>query len=415
MRKVILVISLASAVVLVSTCAKREPLAEEGICKLKFEAVEEHDRILALATQYLASGTEKPSELKNLPKGVTADYVYFLPKLAGRNTPAILSSYSNLKQSVLYVDTNGDGHLSDEKGFGVRIIKRSEFKGEEYRFGPISVECSDSGKKFETSFFAVTYHGQQLILYPEGYYTGMIRLGKKTYKVAVIDGNFDGRYDKVYSPPVESFYKPECDLFAINSTIDNKLSWEHFEVMPLAKMLKLQNAYFENYYSISIDADGSSLELEKVEPEFGTLDLGGAHILLQLWSDAARQILNDPPNTNWQLPAGRYVASPIELRHVDTSGNRWIFRSSREDLGKLKDFEIKPGQTTMFPIGPPFSIKTSVEQHGEFALIGFSLEGQSGEQYSPGARKGRATIPEPKFKIVDGAGKVLDSGRFKYG
>ncbi|MCP4610333.1 MAG: hypothetical protein GY845_16605 [Planctomycetes bacterium] len=415
MKKIILVISLALAVVLVSTCTKREPEAEEGKSNLKFEVVKERENIFALSTQYLTSGTDKPAELKDLPKGVTADYVYFLPKLAGRNTPAVLSSYSTLKQSILYVDTNSDGHLSDEKGYGVRIVQRPEFKGQEYRFGPISAECSDSGKKLETSFFAVTYHGRQLILYPEGYYAGEVRLGEKSYKVAIIDGNFDGRYGKIFSPPVESFYRPECDLFAIDRTGDNKLSWEHQEVMPLAKMVKLQNAYVDNYYSIAVAPDGSSLELKKMEPEFGTLDLGGAHVNFQLWSDAARQILNDPPNTNWQLPAGIYSTSPIELRHVDTSGNRWIFRTSRENLGKLKNFEITAGQTTMFRIGPPFSIKTSVEQRGEFALIGFSLEGQSGDCYTPGARKGRATAPEPKFEIVDEAGKILESGRFKYG
>lgn len=415
MKKVVLVISLVLVILLLSTCAKREPLAEEGKCKLKFEAFKQHGNMLTLCTQYLDSGVDKPFELKDLPKGVTADFVYFLPKLAGRNTPAVLSSYSNLKQSVLYVDTNGDGRLSDENGFSAKIIQRPELKAQEYRFGPILVEFGDAGAKFEANFFALTGNGQQLTLYPGGYYTGEIRLDEKTYKVAAIDGNFDGRYDKIFSQSVESFYEPQCDLFAIDRSGDNILSGDHLKVMPLARMVKLEKAYIYDYYSVDIEADGTSLELEKIEPEFGTLDLGGAHVLLQLWSDAATQILNDPPNTNWQLPTGKYSASPIELRLVDTSGNRWIFRSSGENLGKLKNFEIISNRKTQFKIGPPFSIKTSVEKRGEFVLIGFSLEGRSGEQYVPGARKRRETVSEPKFEIVDDKGKVLESGHFEYG
>ena len=132
-----------------------------------------------------------------------------------------------------------------------------------------------------------------------------------------------------------------------------------------------------------------------------------------VWSDIAHQLLSGSKQ-EWQLPAGKYTALFKELNQPDSSGSRLTFRTSPE-TGKLKDFEIRPGETTVFRIGPPFSIKTSVEQSDGNALIAFELEGQSGVLYRPRVRKGRTTIPAPKFKIIDEAGKVVDSGQFEYG
>ena len=411
-RKAILFILFAGIALFVSTCAKREPV-EEGRCSLEFKTVEEHDEdVLLLATQYLTRTTDKPFKLKDLPNELTADVVFFLAELAGKNTPIVLCSYSNLEHSSLYVDTNGDGRLSDEKPYSPEIKAQSRYNRTEYSFGPISVTLGEPERKLETRFYAKTYDGQLLIVYPAGYQVGNIRLDTKTYKVAIIDGNFDGKYDKIFSPPVEDFYKPKCDLLAFDLNRDNRLKWGHLEVMPLAGMLKIGDAY----YNLQVSADGSSIEqFKRVQPEFGTLDLGGAEVNSpRLWSDASVQALSNPPKRNSQLPAGRYMASPIVLTHVDDSGNRWTFRSSQE-VGTLKDFEIKADQTTAFRMGPPFSIKTSLEQKDGNALIGVGLQGQAGMLYNPGAQKDRKRIPAPTFKVIDESGKGLTLGQFKYG
>ncbi len=414
MKKAIVIILLALAVIVVCVCFllhKAQVPAKEGICKLEFKAAKNSESVPSLAHQYQLPISEKLSQLKDLPKGLSQDCKYFVAKLADRDIPVILDSPENPYHSMLYVDTNADGYFSNEKSYAARP---AEERGLVYRYGPVPLEFDTAESKVKTEFYVMTRRGRYLMFYPTGYQVGEIDLGRNTYKVAVIDGNFDGRYDKLFSPPVVDFYRPGCDLFAIDRNGDNILSSEHLEVMPLGRMIRVRNAYSDIYYSIDIATGGSSLGLKKVEPEFGTLDLGGAHVQFQLWSDAARQILSGPPGKNWKLPIGRYMASPIEFRHVDTSGNRWIFRSTRE-TGKLKNFEIRPGQTTAFKIGPPFSTKTSVEQRDRIAFVGFDLEGQSGVLYRPGARKGRTTIPEPKFKIIDEAGKVVGSGQFEYG
>jgi len=377
------------------------------------KAAKNAEEILSLAYQHQNALSERPSLLMDLPKKLSGDFKYFVAKLAHRDIPVVLDSYQDLKHSVLYLDTNGDGHLSDEKGYSAQLIKHRGFSGEEYRFGPVSVEVRDIERKEETKFYAKTYNGRQLFLFPAAYHVGKARLGKNAYKVAVIDGNFDGRYDKLFSPPVERLWSPGCDSFAIDLNGDGRFNHNYYsrdtELMPLSMMVQMKGAY----YSVGIAPDGTALELKKAEPKFGTLDLGGAKVKLKLWSDAAAQY-RFYLEKNWQLPAGKYAAIFMELHKRDSSGNEWNFNSSRKKC-KLDDFEIRPGETTSFEIGPPFQIKTTAEQSSNTMSICFDLEGQAGELYSPGARRNDRRISEPGFKIIDESGKALESGRFKYG
>lgn len=412
-RKAILFITLVGTALIVSTCVKREPV-EEGRCRLEFKAVSKQDNvILALSRQYLASMTDKPSELKDLPEGLIADYVYFLAEVADQNTPIILGSYSRLEHSMLYVDTNGDGRLSDEKPYRPKVIELPRPRGKEYKFGPIRMKTRNAEGEFETRFYAITY-GTGLALSPAGYQVGKVRLGKSTYKLVVVDGNLDGRYDKIFLPPLKnSYYRPGCDIFAIDLNQNGK-KWQlslnqPSEIMPLARMLKLQNTY----YGIDVAPDGTALELNKVEPELGTLDFGGASVKLKLWSDAAEQYLFGSKGS-WQIPAGVYSALFIELNEIDSERNAWTFSSYR-DTGSLRDFEIHANETTSFRIGPPFTIKTDVKQIRDRVSIGLSLEGHSKERYRFPVMKGGRRQPAPTFKIINESGKELISGQFQYG
>jgi hypothetical protein len=410
-KKAILFITLTGIVLIVWTCTREEPL-EEGRCRLKFKALSKHDDMLVtLAMRNLKSTKDKPIEIKDLPKGLTTDCVYFLAKAVGKSAPMVLAYYNRLEYSILYVDTNSNGRLSDEKPYRPKIKKRSGYK--EYIFGPFLLKSRDSEGESRTEFYAITNHGQFLSLQPSGYRTGKVRLGENTYKVAVIDGNRDGRYDKIFSLPIDKAYLIGCDVFAIDLNKSDK-KWhlsliDRSEIMPLGRMIKVQNTY----YSINVAPDGTTLELKKAEPEFGTLDFGGANVKLKLWSDTGDHYLFGLEG-RWPLPAGIYKALFIELEEIDSEQNVWTF-SGRPKAGPLRDFEIRADETTSFKIGPPFSIKTDTRQVADQVSIGLSLEGCAEEQYRFPILKGGKQQPAPTFKIVNETGKVLASGQFKYG
>jgi hypothetical protein len=176
-------------------------------------------------------------------------------------------------------------------------------------------------------------------------------------------------------------------------------------------MLKIGNSY----YAIKVDESGESLELNKIQPDCGTLDLGEVNVKLKLWSDAAEQYFSNV-NNKVEIPAGKYQALFIELSQVDPVTNAWSFTCYR-DTGSLKNFEITKGQTTSIKIGPPFQVKTTAQRNKDTVVIGCTLVGQAGEQYRPDSRikrNGRRVSP-PILRIIDEGGDVIYSGRFKYG
>jgi hypothetical protein len=93
---------------------------------------------------------------------------------------------------------------------------------------------------------------------------------------------------------------------------------------------------------------------------------------------------------------------------TDENGDRWILDLAKgQTTASFKNSDMKPG--------PPFKVKTDVQLSGREVSIGLVVEGQAGEKYIGGVKKnGRLQLP-PSFQIVDGAGKTLTSGAFKYG
>ena len=416
-RAVIVVLGLAFiGVCLYFLFYKERPPAQEGRCALRFTQVKSPESsALALAYQRVWKPSQQPSELKDLPEGVSSDASYFLARLCGRDVPVVVDCSKKLK---LFLDKNGDGRLSDEKGIVARAIRKSWFGPVEYyRFGPVAMQSNAHSDKSVAKFYiAADERGRALTFYPTGYMSGDVRLGAQVYRVAVVDGSFDGRYDKTASLPFEKTWNLDCDSFALDRNNDRRFDQNYYhrsELVPLAKMFKMA----DTYYAISLTADAASLELKKIEPQFGTLDVGGADIRLKLWSDAAEQYLCGSAQ-KWQLPAGRYTALFLELSKLDSRGNNWIFETYR-DTGQLRDFEIGPREARSIKIGPPFSIKTKADRGtyrgADEVGIGFNLEGRAGEQYSGRVLKNGQPLAPPKFEIVDEGGKVLYSGKFKYG
>ena len=407
MKKVILVISLASAVVLVSTCAKRK----EGYCKLRYQTVDTLESTIYLACQNMVRCSRKPAQLKDLPKNKSGRFSYYLAKIADRDIPVVVD---RTKRVRLYMDTDGDGYLSDEKRFISKAVKRRLFGSvDHYKFGPISVEFDKPDGKYAKRIYVITRNNlDNRHICPADYRKGKVLLDQNIYDVAVVDGDFDGKYGKILSLPIKNISRPGCDSFAIDLNRDGIFDFNyylHSEVMPLSRMVRIGNSY----YSINIAADGTSLELNKIQPEFGTLDLGNANVKLKLWSDAAQQYISNLKN-NGPIPAGKYEARFIEWNQIDSEKKAWTF-TCYGNTGALRDFEITENKTTSFKIGPPFQIKTTAQKIRETVNIGFKLVGQTGEEYRHGFKRNGIRVSPPVLRITDESDKVVYSGMFKYG
>ena len=352
----------------------------------------------------------RPPELREQPADAPKEPVYFVVRVGDRDIHGITYRSISNGQVKLYLDTDGDGLFSDEReyvGTWLSIFSLTRT----YRFGPVSTQPAGTGAKGGT-FYANCSDGRWLTFDSVFYRRGKVVLEGRSYKIALVDTDFDGKYNKYFMPPAANSRDPQCDVLAIDLNGDSRFNFKEpgdSEIMPLCRLIKIEG----RYYGIDVAEDGGTIEFRKAKPQFGTLSLNGKQVELALWSDTGHQRVSGS-NGKWLLPAGKYSAVKLELTEPDSQGNRWTFHAGRAWAGQLGDFEIRPGQTTSFQIGPPFQIKTFMKDTGRNALVGFHLEGRAGELYVPGAKKNNVEVPEPQFKIISIAGQTVHSGRFAF-
>jgi hypothetical protein len=368
-----------------------------------------------LAMQRQDTTPARPPQLRTLPADAPKEPVYFVINVADKQIPGMTyRSTERARRIKLYLDTDGDGLLSDEKeyiGTWLSIFRLSTT----YQFGPVSTGRADLGSKAGSCYVHCS-NGQWLVLFPVFCREGQVVLDGKTHKIALVDCDYDGKYNKSFVPPAKGSREPGCDAFAMDLNGNSKFDFDRpaeSELMPLSRLVRVN----EDYYSIEVAEDGSTVEFRRARPAFGTLDLGNEKVDLRLWSDAGHQRLISSRG-KWLVPAGKYTVVELELTETDSAGNKWTFDTSRvrggAGKGVLGDFEVRPDETTSFQIGPPFQIKTYIEDKGKDTLAGFHLEGRAGELYAPGALKNGKDIPAPQFQIIARSGQTVHSGQFVF-
>jgi hypothetical protein len=356
----------------------------------------------------------RPPQLREVPADAPKEPAYFTVRVGNRDVPGVTYRSTHPSRRIkLCLDTDGDGLLSDEKeyvGTWLSLFRLSRT----FQFGPVVLR-QDEIRAGGDVFYAQCSNGRSLNFYPAFYREGEVLLNGKAYKIALIDHDFDGLFNESFVPPAEDGRDPGCDVFAMDLDGDSKFDLGEAgesEIMPLSRLVRVN----ETYYGIHVAEDGSSVEFSRVTPQFGMLDFGDQDVDLRLWSDTAHLRLTGP-GAKWRVPAGKYGVVSLELTETDSAGKQWTFRSSKASTKtpKLAAFEVRPGESVSFRVGPPFQIRTSMRQSGANVLVGFELEGQAGELYKPGGEKAGTAVPEPEFKIIDASQRVVDSGRFKYG
>ncbi len=109
------------------------------------------------------------------------------------------------------------------------------------------------------------------------------------------------------------------------------------------------------------------------------------------------------------------IYSP-EYIFIEAKQNDAIWRiDSSGPWGKLENIKVKNKETTRLELGPPFLIKTAVSESDSSVLVNLLITGRAGEHYKAAVTKNGKTIASPGLKIVDEAGNLLASDKFRYG
>lgn len=389
------------------------PARAQGTFPLEYKLVKGfsyEDRLASMAMQYNSRSPGVPAEMKSAPKDATGELSYYVVGMGQRQIVMVLDSAT---PPNLFVDRKGDGNLSDEKP-----VKRSKASDEEgLQYGPATITVGKDGETVRV--LALKREGEEYLrTCPAGYLTGQVKLGEKSYRIALLDADFDGRYEAV-KDITSADRRGNGDSLAIDLNGDGNFSYNpnsQSEIQPLTPMINVADAY----YKVKVAGDGSDIVLTRAEPKMGTLAVKGGNVEVLLLGESGMHYLKGP-KSSWSLPEGQYVCQSISLTATDDQKSKWVLRTSGK-TGELAAFTIKPDQTKTVDLSGPLTVKADVQKQssgwifkGTEVTIGFVIAGKGGEEYSPAAEKDGTQVPAPKVTIYDNDGKVLATGNFAYG
>ena len=399
-------------------------LCAQGEFQLKYADADERDPLVATGGPRIYSSPKRPAALKALPKDVSDKVTYLAIRVGGKSVPAVVE-YGDATR--LFVDGTGTGDLSAAAPLAAT---GPPGRGGEQMFGPVTLPAGDAAggasvkvrlrlERVERSGLirrnapaSAPVYG--LTAFPAGYMAGEVRVAGQTYRLAVVDGNTDGRYDAALD--LSAARPPSHDTLAFDCDRDGLFAAQDYrgpgEILPMLPLLQVKDAY----YTVAPAPDGSSVRLEKADPKCGTLDVGSTDVALTLMSSAGVVVRLGGSQGKWQVPAGKCRAMFLVITRTDSAGAKWTLMSSR-NMGALADLDVRPGETLSVKVGPPLALKVVAEgQEGRRVRISASLKGQAGEEYAESIflLKDGHDAP-PTLRIFDEAGKALASTAFGFG
>jgi hypothetical protein len=162
-----------------------------------------------------------------------------------------------------------------------------------------------------------------------------------------------------------------------------------------------------------IAAAGLAVLLYSQRKGYVGIDAGGADAALRLRNGWLGHITITSGADSAKISARIYRPQYLRLS-MGQIGHTWRIESRGPwaDLSKLK---VGNKESVKIRLGPPFLIKSQVHKQGSVVSIGYIIIGRAGEQYQNLITKDNRAVTGAKIKIIDEAGKVLESGKFKYG
>ena len=295
-----------------------EPI-EEGRCKLRRRAIGNpaENQVAELAWQLLEPEPARPDEVRDLPHGFDQPCFYHVEIHGERLAVALDWSHGRL-----CLDTDHDGRFANERCFRAKSVKLTPRGNRRWRFGPIRLNVDNGTGQGHVAFYMLHHAVDRptfLSVYPASYRSGKLRLDGQVYQVAVVDGDYDGRFGSVVSLPVDSTWRwPRSDVFAIDGNRDGKFEVSLYahrsEVMPLSRMVLLGS----RYYAVDVAPDGSQLEPDARGTGVRAPRRGASRSETAIAALVRRGRSVPLPDRRTVGPAGRDLSDPV--RRADFAG-----------------------------------------------------------------------------------------------
>jgi hypothetical protein len=293
---------------------------------------------------------------------------------------------------LLYIDSNGDGHLDDEKPYKGVVSDRYRMA-----FGPVAVHFKgeDGPITYHLNLQYYSYEEQSsyLVISTGCWYEGEVLIDGKPTRVTLIDYNANG----TFSDKAES---SDCDRIFIGPESRRKSYY-------VGNYLELG----DKLYRVTIAKDGATVEITaaqdaaygkvKVPETITTFTAAGVNGLFE----------RKPAAGEVSLPEGRYRVHEWTIERKDDKGKNWTLTGS--NFPNEKAFTVAKDGTSELDIGEPAISMVSHTIRNNAYYFNQELVGKMGESIS--LRVGGRQPDAPSLHIYSKSGEYDRTFKLEYG
>ncbi len=310
---------------------------------------------------------------------------------------ALDRQYDNGPDDRLYIDSNGDGKLSDEK-----VIKPNQSKNNLSYFGPVPIY-------FDGEDGLITYHlnfrfiigrdktPTQVHVTSGGWYEGYVKVGGEKKFCMLIDYNADAFFDG----KVDESLRYNADRIRVGEkgARDTRYVGNYIEIDG-------------KFYRLEVVKDGAWVKFEPAEDiKFGQIELQDSITEISACGENGYFTVKLQDGKG-SLPEGNYRIYRWISERKDQKDDLWKLTGSRfHDNNGL--FEITENNLATLDIGEPIISTFSVRQTGKKYNFSQELKGRLGESIN--ITKNGSRPRGPKLHIKNKNGIYDRSFTFEYG
>ena len=316
---------------------------------------------------------------------------------------------------TLYIDANNNEDLSDD----AKVMGKAQENQRGYEFPPVELSVSYGEQILPYSVSGRTYRNQtsDLRFMPACYLAGELKIGEKTYPIALFDDTVNGLFNDLYETPDNAsrtgsvWARGDSLLIDLDRDGSMKKHWNGMsEMFCLGKYLCLDNGCYE----LNVEPTGRRIGLAEATGDFGFFVSDQKGFCVDLYGpDGAIKLIDTGKRI--PVPVGEYRFALCRFEAKDNEDCLW--HATGRGQWAQPAVRIEKDQETKVDFGFPLTAEVKASGSGSEYQFDLSITGAGGETYSAStfeASDGREAS-NPRFEVRDAEGLIQAQGSFQYG
>ena len=366
--------------------------AEEMQIKMQYKDAASGARVPLVAGRYIMVLKDLPTA--ELPKLFDPEKLIYKWESPLAKDGGLLIAIDRSKgaevRDTLYIDTDADGSLADEKP-----IRATSAKSQHASFGPVKLVlgAGQRAADYNMTLRLCDHHTHNLYITSAGWYEATVKIGDKEMQWSLTDRNANGTFNDRSIDPTQR------DVIQITADKTTKM-------VPVGNYIDIDGTL----YNLAIARGGATMKLSKAtDIAYSKVKLSES--VAELVAGGRNGVFTLKPKAGVaELPAGRYHIDSWTIEQKDGS-DTWKIHAASSDPNA--EFRVRPAATTDLDITG--QIVATIDATGKDGTYAFNhtLKGKLGETISL-AKNGKQP-DAPKLRIRSKDGEYDKTFAFKYG